>query len=70
MYSKDGTEGTYDYRPLSAIYLILKIALGLAFVKLLVPRQYKLFEQMVGLLYKKSKTRNRSIVGSLLRIGR
>ena len=48
---KDGTEGTYDYRPLSAIYMILRIALGLAFFKLLVSRQYGLFQQMVGLLY-------------------
>ena len=48
---KDGTEGTYDYRPLSAIYMILRIALGLAFFKLLVSRQYKVFQQMVGLLY-------------------
>ena len=31
--------------------LLFRIALGLAFVKLLVSRQYKLFEQMVGLLY-------------------
>ena len=48
---KDGTEGTYDYRPLSAIYMILRIALGLAYFKLLVSRQYDLFKQMVGLLY-------------------
>ena len=31
--------------------MILRIALGLAYFKLLVSRQYKLFEQMVGLLY-------------------
>ena len=24
---KDGTEGTYDYRPLSALYMLLRMAL-------------------------------------------
>ena len=49
---KDGTEGTYNYRPLSAIYMILRIALGLAFFKLLVSREHNiLFGEIVGLLY-------------------
>ena len=48
---KDGTEGTYDYRPLSAIYMILRIAFCLAYFKLLVSREHILFGAMVGVLY-------------------
>ena len=48
---KDGTEGTYDYRPLSAIYMILRIALGLAYFKLLVSREHILLGTIVGLLH-------------------
>ena len=53
MYSKDGTRmglRGLTTTTLSAIYMILRIALGLAFFKLLVSRQ-KVFQQMVGLLY-------------------
>ena len=48
---KDGTEGTYDYRPLSAIYMILRIAFSLAYFKFLVSREHILFGAIVGLLY-------------------
>ena len=49
---KDGTEGTYDYRPLSAIYMILRIALGLTYFKLLLSKGHNiLFGEIVGLLY-------------------
>jgi hypothetical protein len=48
---KDGTEGTYDYRPLSTIYMILKIIICFSYFKLLVSREYHVFEVMVGLLY-------------------
>ena len=50
---KDGTEGTYDYRPLSALYMILRIVLFFAFRGLLMFRNYDifLFKVVVGLLY-------------------
>ena len=48
---KDGTEGTYDYRSLSALYMILRIVLSFAYFELLVSREYDLFEIAVGLLY-------------------
>ena len=48
---KDGTEGTYDYRSLSALYMILRIVLSFAYFELLVTREYDLFEIAVGLLY-------------------
>ena len=48
---KDGTEGTYDYRSLSALYMILRIVLCFAYFKLLVSRAHHLFAVMVGLLY-------------------
>jgi hypothetical protein len=51
---KDGTEGTYDYRSLSAMYMILKIIICFSYfsyLKLLISRNYHLFKVMVGLLY-------------------
>ena len=48
---KDGTEGTYDYRSLSALYMILRIVFSFAYFKLLVSRKYILFEVTVGFLY-------------------
>ena len=50
---KDGTEGTYDYRPLSALYMVLRIVLSFAFFELLMFRKYDivLFKVVVRLLY-------------------
>ena len=48
---KDGTEGTYDYRPLSALYMILRILFSFAYFKVLESREYLQFEVSVGLLY-------------------
>ena len=50
---KDGTEGTYDYRPFSALYMIMRIVLSFAYFKLLVYGYAKhyLFDELVGLLY-------------------
>ena len=48
---KDGTEGTYDYRSLSALYMILRIVFSFTYFKLLVSRKYHLFKVLVGLVY-------------------
>ena len=50
---KDGTEGTYDYRYFSALYMILRIVLSFAFFELLMEESYDviLFKAVVGLLY-------------------
>ena len=48
---KDGTEGTYDYRFLSALYMILRIVLSFAYFKLLVSWDYNPFIVLVGLVY-------------------
>ena len=50
---KDGTEGTYDYRPLSALYMIMRIVFSYAYLKLLVSNyvEYPPFDVLVGLLY-------------------
>ena len=50
---KDGTEGTYDYRSFSALYMILRIVLSLAFFELLTFESYDVgvFKVVVGLLY-------------------
>ena len=50
---KNGTEGTYDYRPFSALYMIMRIVLSCAYLKLLVFNyvEYPLFDVSVGLLY-------------------
>ena len=48
---KDGTEGTYDYRPLSAFYMIQRIAFCLAYLKYLISREHILYGAIVGLLY-------------------
>ena len=48
---KDGTEGTYDFRSLSALYMILRIVLSYTYFEVLVSRKYVLIEVSVGLLY-------------------
>ena len=48
---KDGTEGIYDYILLSALYMILRIVLSLAYFKLLILREYQLITVLVGLLH-------------------
>ena len=48
---KDGTEGTYDYRPLSALYMILRIVFSYTYFELLVSRRYDLFGALFGLFY-------------------
>ena len=48
---KDGTEGTYDFRSLSALYMILRIVLCYAYFEVLVSGEYVRLEVSVGLLY-------------------
>ena len=48
---KDGTEGTFDYRYLSALYMILRTAFSFAYFEMLVSRHYIQFQVLVGLLY-------------------
>ena len=48
---KDGTEGNYDYRPLSALYMLLRLVFSFAYFRLLVSRRYILFEVIVGIFY-------------------
>ena len=48
---KDGTEGTYDYRFLSALYMILRIVLSFTNFELLVSCEYHHFKVLVGLVY-------------------
>ena len=53
---KDGTEGTYDYRPLSALYMLLRMVFSFAYFKLMASStKYDLklhvFEVIVGMLY-------------------
>ena len=48
---KDGTEGTCDYRSLSALYMVLRMVLSLAYFKLLVSREYYLFRVLIGIVY-------------------
>ena len=48
---KVGTEGTYDYRPFSALCMILRIVLSYAYSTLLVSRRYDIFRALFGLLY-------------------
>ena len=48
---KDGAEGSYDFRSLSALNMILRIVLSFTYFKVLVSREYILFEVAVGFLY-------------------
>ena len=48
---KDGTEGTYDYRSLSALYMVLRIVLSYTYFRILVLRDPALLEIAIGLLY-------------------
>ena len=51
---KDGTEGTYDYRPLSALYMLQRMTFSFAYFKLLASStkyDERVFKVVVGMLY-------------------
>ena len=48
---KDGTEGTYDYRPLSSLYMILRLVLAFAFFQVLVSREFVVFQVANGVIH-------------------
>ena len=47
---KDGTEGTYDYRPLSALYMVIRLVFGSTCFVMLVPNEFRLFVFVTGVL--------------------
>ena len=47
---KDGTEGTYDYRPLSALYMVIRLVLGSTCFVMLVPNEFRSFVFVTGIL--------------------
>ena len=40
---KDGTEGTHDYRPLSALYMVIRLVFCSTCFVMLVPNEFRLF---------------------------
>ena len=47
---KDGTDGTCDYRPLSALYMLIRLAFAATHYVLLEPSEFRLFMFVAGML--------------------
>ena len=48
---KDGTEGTLDFRPLSSLYMIIRLVFAFAYFVLLVSTKFHVFNVATGVVY-------------------